>query len=131
MEYNYAARLTSHSVSAIDAVDAFITAGGEFACWLCGHMHYDQIGTLTSHPNQIFIAVGTANSGSPWQDMNRRTANATPRLTPCVDLFNIVSIDPYCKTIKIERIGATTDDWGRVHDHVSINYQTKQLIATS
>jgi hypothetical protein len=94
-------------------------------------MHYDQIGTLTSHPNQIFIAVGTANSGSPWQDMNRRTADATLRLTPCVDLFNIVSIDPYYKTIKIERIGATTDDWGRVHDHVSINYQTKQLIATS
>jgi hypothetical protein len=127
MEYNYAeTRLkTPNNNSAINAVDDFINDGGEFACWLCGHMHYDQIGTLVSHPNQIFVAVGSANSGTVWLDMPRK------QNTPIVDLFNIVSIDPYYKLIKIQRIGATVDDWGRIHDHVTINYQAKALIATS
>ena len=126
MEYNYNATfLTAPNGSATDAVDDFINAGGEFVCWLCGHMHYDQIGTLTTHPNQIFIAVGTANNGAPWQDM--------PRIkeTQSYDLFNIMSVDPVNKVIKIERIGATTDTYGRKHDYVSINYATKSLIATS
>lgn len=126
MESNYSQKnLHTDAGYATDAVDDFIENGGEFACWICGHMHYDQIGTLVSHPNQIFVAVGSANALAIWADQPRY-AN-----TPSEDLFNIITIDPYLKLIKIQRIGAVVDDWGRMHDHVSINYETKTVISTS
>lgn len=126
MEFSYVVtRLTTSAGSAVDAVDDFISNNGDFACWICGHMHYDQIGTLVSHPNQIYVAVASAKDTSVWLDQPR-TAE-----TESCDCFNIISIDPRLKVIKIQRIGATIDDWGRVHDHVSVNYATKTLIATS
>lgn len=126
MEFNYSvSRLTAPNGSAANAVDDFINGGGEFACWLCGHMHYDQIGVTVAHPNQIFVAVGCANGSPVWADMPRNDDDES------YNLFNIISIDPYYKTIKISRIGANVDDWGRKRDCVSVNYQTKTLIATS
>ena len=88
-------------------------------------MHYDQIGKVRSHPNQIFVAVASASRNAVWADQPRY------KDTPSEDLFNVICIDPYLKVIKIQRIGATVDDWGRIHDHVSVNYSTKTLIATS
>lgn len=114
--------LTTNAGSALDAVDDFINGGGEFACWLCGHTHYDVVAKINSHPNQIYIAIGSASVSVKTSDMPR-TLN-----TPSEDLFNIVSIDPYLKTLKISRFGATIDDWGRVREHLSINYATKTLL---
>ena len=127
MEFNYeVSRLTtSNNNNACNAVDEFINGGGSFACWLCGHMHYDQVGTTVNHPNQIFIAIGSANFGTVWEDMPRN------KYAESVDLFNIVSIDPRLKLIKVQRIGATIDDWGKVRDHMTINYQTRTLVASS
>lgn len=134
MEMSYAVGklTTSNGNSAVAAVDDFIGEDpvthekeGDFACWICGHMHYDQIARVVSHPNQIYIAVGSANTNAVWADQPRYKG------TPSEDLFNIISIDPYLKVIKIQRIGATVDDWGRMHDYISINYQTGTMITTS
>ena len=125
MEHNYKLYLETNAGNALDAVDSFINGGGEFACWLCGHLHYDQVGTIATHPNQIFIAVASASYTAVWADQPRY------KNTPSEDAFNIVSIDPFLKLIKVQRIGAVVDDWGRMHDHVTIDYETKTIVATS
>lgn len=125
MEFAYStSRLSIAGSYATDAVDNFITAGGTFICWICGHMHYDQVATLVSHPNQIYIAVGSANRSTNWADMPR------PYDTDQEDLYNIISIDPYYKLIKVTRIGAKYDDWNQHRGGFTIDYSNRQLITT-
>lgn len=107
-----------------DAVDAFINAGGVFICHICGHMHYDLVGKLNSHPNQMYIAVGSANCGITWQD--------TPRIscTKFEDLFNLISIDVHNKRMSVVRVGADFDLWMRHRGTMTIDYNAKTLINT-
>lgn len=123
MEFAYSTtRLSTSGNYATAAVDDFMTAGGTFICWICGHMHYDQIATLKAYPNQIYIAVGAANKSTVWQDMPRGTNDSTE------DLFNLISFDLYNHTIKVCRIGTEFDDWYRHRGGLSIDYTTRELI---
>lgn len=110
--------------NAPDLVDEFINAGGEFACWLCGHLHYGQVGTLISHPNQIFIAVEQCSIYGAWSDTPAEINN------PTEDLFNIVAIDTYNKVIKVARIGAEYDMFMRHKSSMSIDYANRRLISS-
>ena len=107
---------------ATDAIDSFINDGGEFICWLNGHMHYDMCGVLKSHPNQIFIAVRQCALYGAWND--------TPAVENTITetCFNLISFDTYAKTIKVAAIGAEYDVWMRHKGSMSINYATKTLI---
>lgn len=109
---------------AADVVDDFISGGGEFICWICGHMHFDLVGTLKSHPNQIFIAVGSANAYpiNAYADMPREYGMESE------NLINIVSFDTYNKTIRVGRIGAKIDDHMRHRGGMCINYSAKTLV---
>ena len=111
---------------ATDLVDEFINDNGEFVCWLCGHLHYAKVGTLVSHPNQIYIAIETANyQGKIWKDISRSEYDKT------IDLFNIVSFDTYNKIIKVARIGAEYDYYMRHRGTMTINYATRTLISSN
>ena len=109
---------------AAEAVDNFINNGGDFVCWLCGHMHYGMVGTLNSHPNQIFIAIEKAKWDEVWAD--------TPRAidSPTEDLFNVVSIDTFDKIIRVVRIGAKYDYKMRHKESMCIDYANRTLIST-
>lgn len=109
--------------TAADLVDDFINAGGEFTCWLCGHLHYGVCGTLKSHPNQIYIAVDTTNSGAVWKSTPRDFCDMS------FNLVNAVSIDTYNKVIKVGRVGAEFDDRMRIADTMCIDYANKRLIS--
>ena len=109
---------------AADAVDSFITSGGEFVCWLCGHMHFDMVGTLLSHPNQVYIAVGTASAASnnAYQDMPREFGAESE------SLINVVSVDTYNKTVRVARVGAVYDDHMRHRGTMCIDYANRRLV---
>ena len=92
---------------AVEAVDAFQKAGGEFVCWLGGHTHTDFCGTVNGK-SQLFINVGTAKNFELWCDSRRVTGEKSQ------DLFNIVAIDTYHKHIRVLRIGA---EWNRYLQH--------------
>lgn len=109
---------------AVDAVDAFINNGGEFVCWLGGHLHYDHVGVITAHPNQLLIAVATANVGAVWQDAVRDARFNSS------DLFNVVSIDPHYKRISVYRFGAHWDKWMRHREAMVIDYANRTLLST-
>lgn len=112
-----------HSAPAL--VDDFITNGGEFICWLCGHLHYGAVGTLISHPNQLYIAIELAKcTASVWSDTPRDLKNESQ------NLFNVISIDTYNKVIKVLRIGAQYDNRLRPKKSMSIDYANKTLLAT-
>lgn len=109
---------------AADLVDSFITNGGEFVCWICGHEHFDMVGTLASHPNQIFIAVGTASAypANAYADMPREYG------TESENLINVFSVDTYNKTIRVGRVGATIDDHMRHRGGICIDYANRLLL---
>ena len=92
---------------AVEAVDAFQKAGGEFVCWLGGHTHTDFCGTIDGK-KQLFINVGTAKNFELWCDSRRVTGEKSQ------DLFNVVAIDTYHKHIRVVRIGA---EWNRYLQH--------------
>ena len=92
---------------AVEAVDAFQKAGGEFVCWLGGHTHTDFCGVVNGK-KQLFINVGTAKNFELWCDSRRVTGEKSQ------DLFNVVAIDTYHKHIRVIRIGA---EWNRYLQH--------------
>lgn len=113
-----------HLPGACDAVDDFIEAGGEFVCWICGHLHYDVVGTVVSHPNQVFIAIGSANNSTFALDGYR-----LKQFKSC-DLFNVMSVDVRNKRISVLRVGADTDNWLRHRGAMTIDYENKKLLST-
>lgn len=125
MESSYGVTyLTCPNGSAADLIDAYILGGGEFVCWLCGHMHYGHYGTLNSHPNQIYLAVEKASITDVWEDTPRNVGDDSE------NLCNLVSIDTKGKLIKVLRIGAEWDKYMRHKKSLCIDYSTRTLISS-
>ena len=86
-----------------DAVDAFIAAGGEFICWLSGHMHADMTGYYQGeHGRQLSIVLANASKA---QESSTRINGY------CQDCFTYLAIDTATKYIYLLRIGIDTDKW--------------------
>lgn len=111
---------TSFSSAFKSSVNTFINNGGDFIAWIGGHGHIDVCGTVEDYPNQTIIAIDTASSStsSAYSD----TYRSTNQKDKAFDLFNLMTIDPYQKLIKIIRIGADIDSWMRKKDMVTIQY---------
>ena len=106
---------------AVEAVDNFQKAGGEFVCWLSGHTHTDFCGTVRGR-NQLYVIVGTAKNFELWCDSRRVTGEKSQ------DLFNVISIDTYRKHIRVFRVGA---EWSRFLQHrvtMCIDYAARRQI---
>lgn len=112
------------NADAPSTVQTFINDGGEFVCWLSGHGHFDMVGTLDDYPQQLNIAVDTANYGSPsWYSDIQRT-----RYTKSEDLINAFSVDTFNKTIRLFRVGADRDAQLRHKGDLLIKYTTLQVL---
>lgn len=112
--------------AAVDAVADYIASGGEFVAWLVGHVHRDYAGKIVVNKNgittnQIVLCVSTGGAGQSNQDMARVNGEKSQ------DLFNIYSIDTTTKLIKILRIGANYDLWGRFKQSACISYDTADI----
>jgi len=99
-----------------DKVAAFITAGGEFICYLAGHLHWDKISTINQ--NQLCIQVDAARTQDNAMDKCRVVGEKSQ------DLFNVVSINTVDKTIRLLRVGATHDRFSR--EAVEMCYRYKE-----
>lgn len=106
-------------------VQAFMDNGGDFVCYLAGHVHNDEILYNADYPKQIFIMVDTADYGinaEYYSDTARQYGEKSQ------DLFNLVSIDTYAKLIKIIRIGADKDCLMRRKKILTLNYSNQSVI---
>ena len=107
-------------------VQAFMDNGGDFVCYLAGHVHNDKILYNADYPKQIFIMVDTSDYGinaEYYSDTARQYGEKSQ------DLFNLVSIDTYAKLIKIIRIGADKDCLMRRKKILTLNYSNQSVIA--
>lgn len=106
-------------------VQTFIDGGGDFICYLAGHIHLDLIIKNKNYPNQWFIAVDTASmtKGHSYGDTERIAK------TKCENLFNYITFNTTHKLVKIVRVGADTDSYLRSKKTLVFNYQTKEIIS--
>lgn len=113
------------NTQATDAVQTFISNGGEFICWLSGHEHKDYVGYATSYTDQLVIGVALAQCGprANYGVMDRVEGMKSQ------DLFNVVGFDTYNKQVRIMRVGADFDCFMRSKKTLCINYSTKAIVA--
>ena len=78
-------------------IESFITAGGHFVCWICGHTHFDLIEKVIGTEQKV-VVIGTASAANDTQTI-RNSADDS------MDLFNIFSVDTTNRIVKVFRIG--------------------------
>ena len=108
------------------AVASFVSSGGEFVCWLCGHTHADLVSVNSSYPTQVFLCVDTANpdKASPYSDTGRLASDDSPTQ----DLFNVISIDMLNKTLRVMRVGASENMYLQRKKTLCINYASATVV---
>ena len=109
----------------LDKIDSFENNGGEFICWLCGHVHQDYLSIIDNHPNQIQISIITA---SPRLDIAESGEPARVWGTKTQDAFNLVAFDTYYKRIRLLRVGCNFDNFGHSMDQICIDYANKKIL---
>lgn len=100
-------------------VDTFIGNGGTFICYLCGHLHWDQISVYTgTNGKQLSISIDCLNvgQGNTFSDTQRIIGFKSQ------DLMNIVVFDTSSSAIKIIRVGADLDHYLRQKNILTIKY---------
>lgn len=107
----------------LQSVDAFKRSGGEFICWLGGHVHFDALVRSEAYPDQMFISVAAASAGESNFDLLRDYAN-----DKTIDCFNVMSIDTTNKRIKLFRVGADFDTTMRYRRCLYYDYSTNSVV---
>ena len=106
------------------AINSFISQGGIHIVHLCGHIHSDQIGTLTD--DGIFqIRTQMAADNTTWTDTVRKAGTKT------YDCFNVIQIDRNLNMIKLVRIGCNTSDTLQPRTTLCYDYLNKKLISNN
>ena len=104
------------------AIDDFIDAGGDFACYLCGHHHKGCMGYVEGHPNIIVLSAVKSSYGS--KSDNTSVYGGTNQ-----DIFDFVTIIPESNLIKVVRYGAQVDHRMRPQHAICIDYSEKEIVA--
>lgn len=108
----------------INAVETFIDNGGDFVCWLGGHVHKDTL-LLHNNTHQLCIGVTTASHEThqiSYEDSERIAGDKSQ------DAFNIIGFDTFAKRITILKIGS---DLTRVLAHkryLCIDYANRTVL---
>lgn len=106
----------------LDAIETYISSGGEFICWLNGDSHYDFQGLITDYPNQYAIAFENASLSSEWNDSVRVEGMKSQ------DSFNFITFDTNTKLIKVVRVGNNSDRYLRHKNYICYDYKNKKII---
>ncbi len=123
----YRGECTCLSESIQRVVEEFIHSGGEFICYLSGHVHTDFIWYNAHFKNQLFVTV---DSSSPFQ-ANHYSDTYRVEGTASEDLFNLFSCDTKRKLIRIVRVGANVNSLMVYKNAICINYKTMQIVSES
>ena len=116
---------TPAASSFVTAVDAFISNGGEFVCWLTGHTHKDFCGVKEiSGRKQVAVCIDCAAL------RNDGLTRYRGEQTKSQDCFNMLSVNVNTKILTIWRVGEDTDGLQRHKGSMCINYQSGELIYT-
>lgn len=108
----------------ISAVETFIDYGGEFVCWLGGHVHKDRV-LLHENEHQLCIGVTTACHKSPQtdhEDCDRILGDKSQ------DAFNIVGIDTFSKRITVLRIGSDLTRMLAHKRYLCLDYENRTVV---
>ena len=110
--------------AAVPAIESFISNGGEFICWLCGHNHRNRFAKCTNSPNITVIQIENAGNFNATLHNNDRTG---------VDVYsrtcaNVVSFNTADKLIKMVRFGTDIDSYMRKTDFLCFDYANHQII---
>lgn len=111
----------SLSAETMDIVQNFIDSGGEFVCYLCGHMHTDVISYNATYSGQIFVAVTDAYGWTNYDSDLDRSHNP--------DAFNLFFVDRLNHCFKLIRIGANCDPYLRERNSITVDYTNKNIIS--
>lgn len=100
---------------------------GKFACWLAGHLHWDNVLKSIEHNGQLCICVDSANveMANMYSDVQRTND------TKSQDLFNLTVIDTESTLIKIIRVGADRDRQLRPRNCITLDYSTGTVVTQS
>lgn len=115
-ETSYSGNYSRFDGTASEAIDDFITAGGEFVCWLTGHSHLDRIGHMTNYPKELVFNM--INSGTKMQNMRGAYFAGT-----------MIVVDTTTKMVKLIRCGCNYDEFMREKTVVCYNYTTQKLMS--
>lgn len=110
------------SDEAFAAVDAFLDAGGSFACWLSGHTHLDFIGHISGHERQLQIIADKAGEKDDYMQ------EARPRGTRFQDSFNLVTVNTGRSLLVVKRIGCDRDQYMRSKSLFCYDYKNGKVI---
>ena len=102
-------------------VDSFIQAGGIFVGYIQGHYHADFVSKVAKYPNQLIFSIGATKAGEM-----RDYAHTVGKRDQ--DDFQIIAIDTYDKIVKLYKVGANVDRWGRHKNAVCVSYNTQTVI---
>lgn len=106
-----------------DAVNQFVSDGGEFICWMAGHLHNDIVQTKNG---QLLIDITTGSSmyenTLSYSDLARNTDDATG------DAFNVVTFDRDTKHINIVRVGSDRNYNMKPRKAICLNYATASVV---
>lgn len=106
------------------AVESFITNGGHFVCWLCGHEHRDYCGVAGTNTRQVVLSIDCAalrnDSTTRYRAVNTRSQDA----------FNLISVNTNTKTIQVFRVGNDRDALLRHIGVMCIDYENGTLLYT-
>lgn len=103
--------------NAHEDIQEYIDNGGEFVCWLCGHMHRDDFGYIKDYPNQTVIILDSTKEAIGETDVYRAG-------NPLINLF---SVDPDEGMFYVTRLGANQDMYGRIRDSFAYNYRRREI----
>ena len=119
---------------AISAMAAFVSNGGNFVCYICGHWHDDMFRKFNGHDNMLSITIANA---SVLQHLPAATINLNlgPNCTyPRVigekseDLFNLLAVDTSHSLLTLVRVGQDTDNFGRHIGGVTYDYANNRIV---
>lgn len=105
-----------------DVVNDFIVAGGKFVGFVQGHYHRSFVAKVDKYPNQL-VYSGPATKAGELRDFNHVVG------TRDQDEFTIMSIDTYQNIVKIYKVGANVDVFGRHINSVCVDYVTGEIRA--
>ena len=106
-----------------DAVNRFIQNGGEFICWMAGHLHRDVVQVKNG---QLLLDIGSAScmtaNTRTYSDLARSVGDAT------CDCFNVVTVDRDAKHLKIVRVGSDRNYAMEPRFAICFNYATATVV---
>lgn len=108
----------------VDAVDEFISQGGGFVAWICGHSHHDRFMHATGTKyKQLIVVMECATDFDYWTDADH------VRDTPTGTCWEIISIESVSNVLKIARFGNNFDHYLRHKGTLCYDFKNHKLIS--